>query len=258
MGWLSHEFYYESATDLFRCARCGQRASILQTDADIDERLASCAQRTSIRDLVSAGIALLDERCGRGWPHRIDLKSPRSLADIEALGCSPYPGEFHTRDLLVEGARNLRDFFQRQGYYDTDIDFRQRPEANDEVIIEYVIARGQRYKLVDVAVEGNRYFDTETIRERMFLEPAGFIRFRHGRYSEAMRKKDATDIENLYKANGFRDVKVTSTVTGGFPNKSDVIGPGPPKFAEPSSPKVHPLGMLNSRSPRTECCPAGR
>jgi outer membrane protein assembly complex protein YaeT len=122
-------------------------------------------------------------------------------------------------DLLVEGARNLRDFFQRQGYYDTDIDFRQRPEANDEVVIEYVISRGQRYKLVDVSIQGNRYFDKETIRERMFLEPAGFVRFRHGRYSEAMRKKDAENIQNLYKSNGFHGVKVTSEVTRDYKEK---------------------------------------
>jgi outer membrane protein insertion porin family len=126
-------------------------------------------------------------------------------------------------DLLVEGARNLRDFFQRQGYYDTDIDFRQRPEKNDEVVIEYVISRGQRYKLVNVQVQGNRYFDTETIRERMFLEPAGFVRFRHGRYSEAMRKKDAENVENLYKANGFRDIKVTSTIARDYKGKTGDI-----------------------------------
>ena len=50
-------------------------------------------------------------------------------------------------DLLVEGARNLRDYFQSKGYYDVDVDFRTRPLANDEQTIEYVIAQGQRYKL---------------------------------------------------------------------------------------------------------------
>ena len=116
------------------------------------------------------------------------------------------------RDLLVEGARNLRDYFQTQGYYDVDIDFRQQPEKNDEVMIEYVVSRGQRYKLVDVKIEGNKYFKLDTLRERMFLEPAGLLRYRHGRYAEALRKKDEENIENLYKSNGFRDVKVTSSV----------------------------------------------
>jgi outer membrane protein assembly complex protein YaeT len=128
------------------------------------------------------------------------------------------------RDLLVEGARNLRDYFQTKGYYDTDIDFRQAPEKNDEVDIDYLISRGQRYKLVDVNIEGNKYFDRETIRERMFLEPAGFIRFRHGRYSEAMRKKDTENIGDLYRSNGFHDVKVTSTISRDYKGKAGDIG----------------------------------
>ena len=114
-------------------------------------------------------------------------------------------------DLLVEGKRNLHDYLQSQGYYDVEVDFRALPVANDLETIEYVISRGQRYKLVRVAVSGNKYFDTGTVRERMFMEPASF-RMRRGRYSEAFRRKDEENIANLYKANGFRDVKVTSIV----------------------------------------------
>ncbi len=114
-------------------------------------------------------------------------------------------------DLLVEGKRNLRDYFQSLGYYDVDVDFRVQPPKDDLETIEYVISRGQRYKLAHVTVTGNKYFDTDTIRERMFMEPASF-RLRHGRYSEAFRRKDEENIDNLYHANGFRDVKVASIV----------------------------------------------
>ena len=114
-------------------------------------------------------------------------------------------------DLLVEGARNLRDYFQSKGYYDVDVDFRMLPPENDLQTIEYVISQGQRYKLKRVEVKGNKYFDEETIRERMFLQPASF-NLRRGRYSEAFRKRDERNIANLYHANGFRDVKVASVV----------------------------------------------
>ncbi len=140
-------------------------------------------------------------------------------------------------DLLVEGARNLRDYFQNQGYYDVAIEIRQRPEGPDQQLIEYVISRGQRFKLVDLEVQGNKYFSTETIRERMFLEPSSF-RFRHGRYSEAMKKKDEENITNLYKSNGFEDVKVTSVTVRdykGNPGQISVairIDEGPQKFVD--------------------------
>ncbi|MBZ5606387.1 MAG: BamA/TamA family outer membrane protein, partial [Acidobacteriia bacterium] len=115
------------------------------------------------------------------------------------------------QDLLVEGARNLRDYFQSRGYPDVDVTFRRLPPQADEQIIEYSIARGPRRKLVRVAITGNRYFDRETIRERIFLEPSSFV-VRWGRYSEAFRRKDEQTIADLYKTNGFRDAKVTSTL----------------------------------------------
>jgi outer membrane protein assembly complex protein YaeT len=121
------------------------------------------------------------------------------------------------KDLLVEGKRNLHDYLQSQGYYDVDVDFRVVPGENDVETIEYVISRGQRYKLVNLTIAGNKYFDQDAIRERMFMEPASF-RMRHGRYSEAFNRKDEENIANLYRANGFRDVKVTSAVDRNYRN----------------------------------------
>jgi outer membrane protein assembly factor BamA len=78
------------------------------------------------------------------------------------------------QDLLVEGARNLRDYFQSQGYPDVEVSFREAPLQDDERTIEYVISRGTRRKLVQVEIQGNRYFTTDVIRERMLLEPSSF------------------------------------------------------------------------------------
>ncbi len=127
------------------------------------------------------------------------------------------------RDLLVEGARNLRDSLQSDGYFDAEVEFKeQRIGSADRASIDYLINRGTRHKLARVSIQGNKYFDTETIRERMFLMPSSLLQFRHGRYSEGLRRRDEESITNLYKANGFRDVSVTSTVNenyGGDPNK---------------------------------------
>lgn len=126
-------------------------------------------------------------------------------------------------DLLVEGARNLRDYFQSKGYYDVDVDFRTKPVANDEQTIEYVIAQGQRYKMSHLAISGGKYFSEDDLRERMFMTPAT-LTMRRGRFSEAFRKKDEENIANLYKANGFRDVKVTSIVDRDHDGKTGEVG----------------------------------
>ena len=126
-------------------------------------------------------------------------------------------------DLLVEGKRNLSDYFQSRGYFDVDVEFRIQPPQNDLETIEYVISQGQRSRMVKVSIVGNKYFDTETIRERMFMQPAA-LNVRRGRYSEAFRRKDEETIANLYRSNGFRDVKVTSEVEKGYKGKTGQIG----------------------------------
>jgi outer membrane protein insertion porin family len=114
-------------------------------------------------------------------------------------------------DLLVEGRRNLTSYFQSKGYYDVEVDIRTSQPEPDLEKIEYAISRGQRYKLERISFSGATYFDEYTLRERMFLQPATFL-MRHGRYSDVFRRKDEDAIATLYRTNGFRDVKVTSTV----------------------------------------------
>ncbi|MGA8599548.1 MAG: POTRA domain-containing protein [Bryobacteraceae bacterium] len=126
------------------------------------------------------------------------------------------------RDLLTEGARNLRDYFQSKGYPDVDVTFRERRAGPDQDVIEYFIAKGQKKKLVHLAFEGNTYFRDDTLIERMFLRPSS-LQVWHGRYSEGFRSKDEDAITNLYKANGFRDVKVKSFVTNNYRGKPNHI-----------------------------------
>ncbi|MGE5568220.1 MAG: POTRA domain-containing protein [Rhodospirillales bacterium] len=113
------------------------------------------------------------------------------------------------RDLLAEGASNLRDYLQNQGYFDAQVDYEFRRTGLDREDIVYKIDLGERQKLVRVMVEGNRYFSTETIRERMFVEPAGRIRLRHGRFSSSFARRDRETIEALYRASGFREAAVS-------------------------------------------------
>ncbi len=126
--------------------------------------------------------------------------------------------EEHTVDesLLIEGARNLRDYFQSQGFFDAEVEFKRQRIINDKANIDYLINPGKRHKLVMVQIQGNHYFRTEAIRERMYLMRASLLQFRHGRYSETLLRRDEDAIRNLYQANGFRDVKVTHKVVDDY------------------------------------------
>ena len=53
----------------------------------------------------------------------------------------------------------------------------------------------------------------------MFLQPAGTIRLRHGRFSQGFAKRDEEAITALYRDNGFRDCKVTARSVDDFQGK---------------------------------------
>jgi len=125
------------------------------------------------------------------------------------------------RDLLVEGLRNLYDYFQSQGYFRATIDFDSRNEADGSQTIVYQVNRGERYKLVRFEIEGDRYFPEETIRERLNLQPATFLRYRWGRFSEQYLRSDETAIRALYLSNGFRDVRVESKVDENYQGRKN-------------------------------------
>jgi outer membrane protein insertion porin family len=121
-------------------------------------------------------------------------------------------------DLLNEGRRNLRDYFQTHGYFDVRVTFtKEYDQAHDVLTVVYAVDRGVARKLVGVKIQGNKYFSSELIRERMSVRPAaGFLT--HGVFSQSMLANDVQSIENLYKSNGFLEVKVASEVA------SDVAG----------------------------------
>ncbi len=112
-------------------------------------------------------------------------------------------------DLLTEGSHNLENYFQSKGYFDAGVEFKQQSAIDDQASIDYLVHLGERHKLVFIGIQGNRYFPTDDIRERMFLRTASWLQFPHGRFSADLLRRDEDSIVSLYQSNGFRAVKVT-------------------------------------------------
>ena len=121
------------------------------------------------------------------------------------------------RSLLMEGRRNLMDYFQSQGYFDAQVDFQEKTaQQGGARVIDYNVVLGDHHKLVEVLIEGNHYLDTPTLRERLETTPARFLRSRYGKYSQQMLDRDVQQIREVYRANGFRDVEVTGSLLDGY------------------------------------------
>lgn len=199
------------------------------------QRLTSALQRLrkrfTKRDRLEAQISVVDKQY-HADKNTLDytLRVTRGpVVDIRVEGASLTKGKLRNYvpvyeehavddDLLNEGRRNLRDFMQNKGYFDVKVNYdRQDDKTHDRELIVYDVDKGERHSLVHRAVDGNKYFDTALIEERMSVQPASWL-LRNGRFSVEMLNNDVENIKNLYLANGFLGVQVT----GEF--KDDYLG----------------------------------
>jgi len=115
-------------------------------------------------------------------------------------------------DLLNEGRRNLLNYMQGLGFFEAKVGIIKREvNGGDEFHVVYVIDPGPRHKLVKIQISGNNYFSEELLRSRMQVQSAGRL-FSHGRYNQGLLNDDVRGLEDLYRANGFQQVKITSNV----------------------------------------------
>ena len=120
-------------------------------------------------------------------------------------------------DLLQEGRRSLRDWFERAGYFDAQVSYTvsdaQAVESGTQAhraarVVTYNVVRGDHHRLVNVEFMGNKYFDSNLLRGRVKVQPAAYAS--PGRFSTELLQDDVTSIRTLYDANGFQDIDVQS------------------------------------------------
>jgi outer membrane protein insertion porin family len=126
-------------------------------------------------------------------------------------------------DLLQEGRRSLRDWFERAGYFDTQVSYAATDAPAEETshvvrrasrLVTYQVNRGERHRLVDVEFTGNKYFGSDLLRGRVKIQPAAYAS--PGRYSTELLQDDVNSIHTLYDANGFQDCTVQSQLSDNY------------------------------------------
>ena len=117
-------------------------------------------------------------------------------------------------DLLNEGNRRLRDFYQRLGYFDIKVDHEQQASGTSQVVILYKVQLGPRRRVESVSVTGNHYFDSATLKELLSVHAADVLD-RQGTFSQALVSADISALQAVYQNNGFPKVKVTEETGSG-------------------------------------------
>jgi outer membrane protein insertion porin family len=114
-------------------------------------------------------------------------------------------------DLLNEGTHNIREYMQQQGYFDAAVQVKVLGEDTPSERVVFTVDRGTKHKVASVEITGNKYFDTDLIRERLKVQKADAYQ-RSGKYSPALVTADVNSILALYRANGFDQAKVATNV----------------------------------------------
>lgn len=126
-------------------------------------------------------------------------------------------------DLLNEGRRNLLNYLQGRGYFEAKVSIKKNADPSGKQLrVIYDIDAGARHKLLKVDFTGNRYFDTHRLRSLMQVQPAGRF-LSHGVFNQGLLNDDVRGLENLYRSNGFEQVKITTEVTDNYQGRENQL-----------------------------------
>ena len=133
-------------------------------------------------------------------------------------------------DLLNEGNRRVRNYFQSVGYFDVRVDHNQQSSPTKDVLIVYNVDLGAGRRVERVSVDGNHYFNSSTLEELLTMHAATKLD-RHGTYSQAAVAADVSALEAVYQNNGFSKAKVTPEIGPSQSLDSKSVIPTPPTAA---------------------------
>jgi len=120
-------------------------------------------------------------------------------------------------DLLAEGQRSLRDYLQRKGYFEAQVNYKvtevppdEKNAGAGEQVITYHVDRGPQQQFVGMSFDGHRYFDDAELRSQLNIQPRAFGT--PGRFSQQLLDDDTNALRQLYQSNGFLQARVTSEI----------------------------------------------
>lgn len=126
-------------------------------------------------------------------------------------------------DLLNEGRRNLLSYMESHGYFDAKVDLKQETDQQAHVLrVIYEIDPGERHKIMSVEIAGNKYFRQNDLRPLLHIQPAS-LALTHGRFSQALLQGDLRAIENIYRRNGFQQIKIDTQVDDNYRGKKNQL-----------------------------------
>lgn len=112
--------------------------------------------------------------------------------------------------LINDNAAKLRTFYEDEGFYLAKVVPVVRKVAEGEVALTYQINEGQKVKIKEIKIEGNKAISARKIKKAMKTAERGLFSFITGTgyYKKDVMRADIEKIKDLYYNNGYLKVTV--------------------------------------------------
>ncbi len=112
--------------------------------------------------------------------------------------------------LLEEGAQNLREYLEEQGYPEADVRAEQEVDRTGARTLKYVVEAGRKVTVGDVEFAGNRAFSDDELLASVQVQPARFLQ--KSVYSISKLDSDVENLRLLYHSSGYLEAQVIPLV----------------------------------------------
>ncbi len=111
--------------------------------------------------------------------------------------------------LIDIGATNLTSYFQSKGYFVTKITSDLKTEGGVSTLT-YTIDRGERRRVVGVALRGNHEFTQRAVGDQILVKKGHFLS--RGKFSEDLVNKTTANLKGYWRNAGYEDVNVVPRI----------------------------------------------
>ncbi|MDH3777333.1 MAG: outer membrane protein assembly factor BamA, partial [Gammaproteobacteria bacterium] len=129
------------------------------------------------------------------------------------------------RSVLDNVEMFLREQYYDRGKYGVTIDTTIQDRPNNTVRIKIDVKEGDRAKIRQVNIVGNKTYTDEEIRSNFTLDTANWLSWirQDDRYAKEALEGDLEVLRSFYMDRGYADFKVDSTQVAISPNKKDIF-----------------------------------
>ena len=151
-----------------------------------------------------------------------DIKTEDLMESLRGVGLAR--GRTFDRSVLDEVTQFLKEQYYDRGKYGVVVNTDVIDRPNNTVRVSIEVKEGERAKIRQVNIIGNRSFDEKEIRADFELDTANWLSWirQDDRYAKEALGGDLETLRSHYMDRGYADFRVDSTQVAISPNKKDI------------------------------------